>query len=609
MKTSAVANTLPSWDLSDLYESYADPKIFSDLKDSLKEAKDFRAKYQNKLGSLTPQELKDSLLRLEKLFDKAGKPMCFASLLHASDSSKTEHGSLVSKLQELFTEISEEVTFYSLEWNLLSEADQKRFLSDETLSHYHHYLAEVSKFRPYQLSEKEEVILQKTSLTGEAAWTRLFDEIISRMRFKLTVKEDGSPLEKDLSEEEVLSLLYSPDRDNRKAAAQALTEGLKEQSHLLTSIFNVLVQEHASEDKLRGYPNFMRSRNMSNEIEDEAVQALMKATEDHVGIVERFYKLKKQLLGLPEMQDFDRYAPVVFKDQDNKQWSWQDAQELVTRAYASFDEEIAKIVQEFFDKNWIDADLRKGKRGGAFSASGVPSSHPHILMNFTGTSRDLSTLAHELGHGVHQYLSRKVGYLQADTPLTTAETASVFGEMLTFDSLVKQATSPQEKLGLLITKLDEIIATVFRQVYMTRFEEKLHEQRRSKGELSTEDINKLWLESNQKMFNGSVTLTDNYQYWWSYIGHFVHSPFYCYAYAFGLLLSLTLYSESKKQGKPFAAKYKKVLSLGGSINPAALMKIADVDLNEKTFWANGFALVEELLLEAESLSKQIGLTK
>jgi oligoendopeptidase F len=604
---STIANeqttNLPSWNLDDLYSSASDPQIEADLKSALEKAKAFKEQYQGKLSNLAADELLKALQTIEALHEQSDKPLCYAYLLHASDSSKPEHGALISKLQEVCTEVHQQTTFFSLEWNSLNDEAAAKLSEDLKLAKYKHYLQASRRFKPYQLSEKEEVLWQSVSLTGGTAWSRLFDETIGRMRFKVQLLKDGALIEVEMSEEEVLSLLYSPDRETRKQASVSLTEGLKQQAPLLTYIFNTLVQEHAIDDRVRKFPHPKKARNLSNEIEDEAVESLIKATESQVALVGRFYKLKRKLLGLDEMRDYDRYAPLTTK-QESK-WSWEQASEFVLKSYENFAPSFGKIVKEFYDHNWIDAALRPGKRGGAFSASTVPSVHPYILVNFTGTSRDLSTLAHELGHGIHQYLSRQVGYLEADTPLTTAETASVFGEMLTFDRLVANAPSKEEKLGLLVTKLDEIFATVFRQIYMTRFEEKLHAARRERGELTTEQINQIWLETNKAMFGDSVTLTDNYGYWWLYITHFIHSPFYCYAYAFGLLLSITLYNESKKRGSEFVSKYAKILSLGGSLNPVELIKIADIDITHPDFWLNGFKLIEEMVQQAEELAKDI----
>jgi oligoendopeptidase F len=588
---------LPSWDLSDLYTSPTDERIEKDLTEVLNLSKKFKDDYKNKLAELSPDQFLQAVKLLEELNEKGVKPLCYAHLLHASDSSKAEYGALLSKLEEKVTEISEQLTFFNLEWNLLEEEVAEKIYNAKELEKYKHYLLSARRYKPHQLSEKEEVLLQKVNLTNGPAWTRLFDETISRIKFKISLEEGKTT---EMSEEEVLSLLYSPDREVRAKAAQSLTEGLKSQAELLTYIFNVLTQGHYIEDKFRNYSSPMSSRNLSNEISDDAVKSLMESTQKNVSLVPRFYGLKKKLLGLTELKDYDRYAPLPQKSQSK--WSWKEAENFVTESYASFSPEFADIVKKFFVENWIDADLRKGKRGGAFSASTVPSVHPYILVNYTGTSRDLSTLAHELGHGIHQYLSRNVGYFQADTPLTTAETASVFGEMITFERFINSVDSNEEKLSLLITKLDEIFATVFRQVFMTRFEERLHEKRRSKGELTNEEISELWKQSNEEMFQGSVTLTENYSSWWMYISHFIHSPFYCYAYAFGLLLSITLYAEYKKKGKPFIEKYTKVLSLGGSVEPAELMRLVDVDINHPEFWNNGFKLIEEMIDQAEKLA-------
>ncbi|HEY9886276.1 MAG TPA: M3 family oligoendopeptidase [Vampirovibrionales bacterium] len=605
MNTATEVNkeVLPSWDLSDLYKAIDDPNINKDIESSFKRAIAFKEKYAGKLSKISANDLVECIEEYDQINELAEKAIYYAHLLHSADSSKPEHGSLLSKLQEKCTEISEYLTFFSLEWNTLEDSIVNKLLSDDVLAKYRHYLKETRKSKPYQLSEKEEIVIQKVDLTNRPAWTRLFDETIGRMKFKVKTKENDKWLEKELSEEETLSLLYSADREVRANAAEALTIGLKQEEPLLTYIFNVLTQEHAIEDKLRGYPNPMRARNMANEITDEAVEALMTATEKKVGLVERFYKLKKQLMGLDEMLDYDRYAPLPF--QADKKWTWTEAKDFVISSYAEFSPQFADICTEFCEKNWIDADLREGKRGGAFSAGVVASVHPYILVNFTGTSRDVSTLAHELGHGIHQYLSRKVGNLEADTPLTTAETASVFGEMLNFDRLVAQANDDKERLALLVTKIDEIIATVFRQVYMTRFEHELHTERREKGELTCTQINELWNKQNKKMFGNSVKLTDNYSYWWLYISHFIHSPFYCYAYAFGLLLSITLYNQSKTRGKEFKEKYTQILSLGGSVEPVELLKIADVDISDPDFWMNGFKLVEDMIAQAEELAKKV----
>lgn len=590
--------TIPSWDLSDLYKDINDNNIQADIQKAIKLAKEFQAKYQNKLININSQELTQALTELESLREIGDRPYIFAMLLFSADSDTPAHGALMSKVQEEHTEIQKYLTFFSLEWNSLPQEKAQELLKDPVINKYKHFLEDSRKYKNYQLSEKEEILWQNLDLVGNTAWSRLFDEVLSKLEFTITMPGEES---KKVSEEEVLALLYHEDRAVRKMASDSLTAGLKSQEHVLTYIFNIILQDKAISDNTRGYEHAKKSRNLSNEIEDASVENLISSTESQQEIVTRFYNLKKKLLGLDTMYDYDRYAPISLKE--TKKWSWEEASKFVKDAYNEFSPQAGSIVQEFYDKKWIDADLRDGKRGGAFSASTLADLHPYILMNFTGTSRDVATLAHELGHGIHQLLSQSVGYLNSDTPLTTAETASVFGEMLIFEKMLQDSDSKEEKLGLIINKLDDIFATVFRQVCMTRFEEKIHTARREQGELKTEDLNKLWIEANSQMFGDNIKWTDNYNFWWSYIPHFIHSPFYCYAYAFGLLLSITLYFKYKQSEnkQDFVEKYTKILSLGGSLNPVELLKILDIDLNDKEFWNNGFKLVDELVSQAEEL--------
>ncbi|MDX1917822.1 MAG: M3 family oligoendopeptidase [Candidatus Caenarcaniphilales bacterium] len=598
--TTTNLEILPSWDLSDLYFDISDRQIDQDLSHAKELAEHFRADYAGKLQDLNPETLLEALKKLESLLELADKPLIYAHLIHSADSTQPAHGALLSRLEESCTEIHQKVTFFELEWNDLPEDQAQKFYDSTVLAHYRHYLIASRKFKPYQLSEKEEVLLQSLNLVGQSAWSRLFDEVLSKAIFEVDLPEG----KKTMSEEEVLALLYSPERKTRQSASEALTHGLKAQSHLLTYIFNIITQEKALKDKIRKMPHPMKLRNLSNEIDDQTVAALMSACETKRPLVERFYRLKTKLLGLDKLYDYDRYAPIPLTT--SKNWSWQEAEAFVGAAYAYFDPQTGEIVKQFFDKSWIDADIRPGKRPGAFSASTVPSAHPYILLNFTGNTRDVSTLAHELGHGIHQYLSRQVGYLQTDTPLTTAETASVFGEMLIFDRLLEESND-EEKLSLLVTKVDEIFATVYRQICLTRFEEKLHLTRRAEGELENSRINQLWLDANKDLYGDSIELTPNYGWWWSYIGHFIHSPFYCYAYAFGLLLSITLYQSYKERGKSFKEQYLRILSAGGSIDPVSLIKIAEIDISKSDFWLKGFDLVEYMIQQAETLAQKLGL--
>jgi len=405
-----------------------------------------------------------------------------------------------------------------------------------------------------------------------------------------------------ISQQQILAKLYDPDRTVRRAAAAGLTTGLKENARLLTYIFNTLVLDHQTDGNLRKYPTPMTPRHLANEISDAVVDALMTATERHHTTFQRYYRLKGRLLQLELLCDYDRYAPL---SPDMPECDWPAARRIVQESYAAFSPRAASVIEEFFTRNWIDAELRPGKRGGAFSSSTVPSVHPYILMNFTDKLRDVMTLAHELGHGLHQYLSRPVGYLQCDTPLTTAETASVFGEMLTFQHLQEVFPEPRIRLALLCSKIEDGFATAFRQIVLTRFEQTLNQARRERGELTTEQINELWTAANRPMHGDAVVLTEDYGWWWIYIGHFVHVPFYCYAYAFGELLVLALVQKYKQEGSAFVPRYLDLLAAGGSDRPPALLAKLGVDVSDPNFWELGLRLLGDMVTEAEALAGQL----
>ncbi|HET6566968.1 MAG TPA: M3 family oligoendopeptidase, partial [Rhodothermales bacterium] len=463
------------------------------------------------------------------------------------------------------------------------------------LEPFRHYLELQLLHKEHLLTEPEEKILAEKSITGAAAWSRFFDETLGAARFEV----DGELK----TEQEVLALLYEPDRSVRRAAALAFTEGLKRHLRELTFAYNTILADKASSDRLRHYETWLSSRNIANEVSDEVVHALVEAVTSRYDLVARYYTLKRRLLGLDEMMDYDRYAPIGEAD---TRYAWDEARDTVASTYAEFHPQMGKIVDFFFERNWIDAALAAGKRGGAFSHGAVPSVHPYILMNYTGKIRDVQTLAHELGHGVHQYLSRKQGTLQSDTPLTTAETASVFGEMLVFQRLMKQEENPQNQLAMLVGKIDDTIATVFRQVAMNRFEERIHTARRTEGELSSDQFSEFWLETQRAMFEGSVTLGEHYRYWWSYIPHFIHTPGYVYAYAFGELLVLALYARYKEEGQAFADRYINLLEAGGSDWPHNLVAKLGIDLTDLSFWNEGLGAIEDLIARAEDLAGILG---
>jgi oligoendopeptidase F len=397
----------------------------------------------------------------------------------------------------------------------------------------------------------------------------------------------------------VLALLYEPDRELRRRAADALTAGLRANARLLAFVFNTLVQDKATRDRFRRYGDPMQERHLANEIDAAAVEALLAACEARHDLVQRYYRLKARLLGLPLLEDYDRYAPVAAPEGARP---FDAARRVVLDAYEAFSPELGAVARRFFECRWIDAELRPGKRGGAFCHATVPSVHPYVLLGYTGRLRDVATLAHELGHGVHQWLARERGLFEQDAPLPTAETASVFGEMLVFRRLVGEERGPAVRLGLLCGKLEDAFATVFRQVAMTRFEQRLHAARRAEGELGVERVNELWLAANAPMFGDAVRLRDDYGWWWLYIPHFVHTPFYCYAYAFGELLVLALVQRYDEDGPAFVPRYLELLRAGGSEAPRELVARLGLDVGDARFWDGGLALLEGMLAEAESLA-------
>lgn len=586
-----------TWDLGDLYAGVDDARIDEDLASALSEAEGFASDYRGAVDGLDAAALCAAVDRLEAIHAKAAAPGIYSHLLFAGDTSDARHGALLQRVQERSTEIRNALLFFELEWVGVDEARAAQLLGEPALAARRHFLASMRRYRPHVLSEPEERILEEKANTGSRAFGRLFDELVAAMRFQ--VERDGEV--RDLGEEETLSLLYHPDREERRAAAAALTEGLRANERPLLFIFNTLVQDKAVDDRLRAYPTPIASRNLANEIDPASVAALLSASVENYPLVARYYRLKARLLGLDQLEDHDRYAPVL---SDGRSLPFGEAREIVLGAYGDFAPEMREIAGRFFDGRWIDAELRPGKRGGAFCASTLPSVHPYVMLNYTGNMRDVMTVAHELGHGVHQYLARERGLFEQDTPLTTAETASVFGEMLVFRRLVREEPDPKLRLGLLCGKLEDAFATVFRQVAMTKFEETLHAARRSEGELSIERVNELWMDANRPMFGDSVRLRDDYAWWWMYIPHFVHSPFYCYAYAFGELLVLALLHRYDAEGDAFVPRYLELLRAGGSEPPDALLAKVGLDITSPSFWAGGLALLEEMLSEAEALAEQ-----
>ena len=589
------------WDLSDLYAAPDDPAIEADLDHALAQGRSFAERQRGGVAALSAADLAAAIDELETLNEPIVRAACYSQLLFAADTSDPRNGALMQRVQERVSEIRNTLLFFELEWVTVETATAEALLADPALARRRHFLESMRRYRPHVLSEPEERILEETANTGRRAFGRLFDEIMSSMRFEVHTKgKTGKDVKiENLGEEEVLSRLYSPDRDARRAASKALTAGLRANAGPLAFIFNTLVQDKAVDDRLRGYGAPMGARNLANEIADSSVDALLSACVERYPLVARYYRLKARILGLDRLEDHDRYAPLPGND---RSVSFEDAKKLVLGAYGDFCPEMADIAQRFFDRRWIDAELRPGKRGGAFSASTLPSVHPYVLLNYTGNQRDVMTVAHELGHGVHQTLAAGQGLFEQGTPLTTAETASVFGEMLVFRRLMKSENDPKARLALLCGKLEDAFATVFRQVCMTRFEESLHTARRAEGELAMPRIDELWLAANRPMFGDSVHLSDDYGCWWLYIPHFVHSPFYCYAYAFGELLVLALLRCYDEQGEAFAPRYLDLLRAGGSDSPEALLARLDLEIGDPAFWHGGLALLEEMVDQVQELA-------
>jgi oligoendopeptidase F len=588
-----------TWDLTDLYRAVDDPQIADDLKSAKDRADKFENTYRGALARLSALELATAIDELQNIMELMDTPVIYGHLLHAAKSDDPERGRLLSSVMEISSAIRSNLVFFELEWASLDETIARALMEDVGLARYKHFLEKERRYRPHQLSEREEMVLERKANTGPRAFSRLFDEISGR----LVCDVDHGGEVKRLNESETLALLHDADRSLRRAAADALTVSLKQHQHVLTYIFNVLVQDHKVDDEIRSYSSPMESRNLSNEIEQRTVDALMEACESAHSTVHRYYRLKRRLLDYDELFDYDRYAPL---SSDTSERTWDECREVVIDSYNRFSPQAGKIASDFFKHRWIDAELRDGKRGGAFSAGGPASVHPYILCNYTDRIRDVMTVAHELGHGIHQYLSRDVGYLQSSTPLTTAETASVFGEMIVFHRLLEQEDEPEVQLSLLTGKIEDAFATSFRQIVMTRFEQRLHTARREEGELEAMRIGELWLEANAPMHGDTVTLTDNYSHWWSYIPHFIHSPFYTYAYSFGELLVLALYQLYEDAGESFVPGYMEMLSKGGSVSPTDLVAPLGVDINDPGFWDGGLQLLDQMVTHAEELARTVG---
>jgi len=572
-----------NWDLSSLFNSIPEAEEF--LKQAKFKAEDFEKRYKNKLYTLTPYEFLKALEEYEEILENIGRSLTYIYLLFATDSN---NGKFLAAFQEIATEIEEHLIWFELEFIYLPIDKQQQFIDNSGI--YKYYLIHLQEEAPYKLSEKEEKILMKKDLTSSSAFIRLFDEHLSKLKFFFEGKK--------ISEEEVLSKLYSSDRNERKKAQISLTNGLKPHQGLLSFIYNQIKKDWKIDYiEIRKYETPESPRHLSNRVSKKSVDALVETVNKNTNIVKDYYNIKRKLLGYEKLYDYDRYAPIKLTDKI-PEIPFEEAKEIVLNAFKNFSTTFYEIAKKAFEEKWIDVYPSEGKRGGAFSHSATPKAHPYVLLNYTNQRRDIFTLAHELGHAIHQYLAKDVGYINQDTPLTTAETASIFAEMLLFEE-IKKTLSKEELIETYAAKLEDIFATLFRQIVFTNFERRVH----SLDELRPEEFNKIWMEENQKMFKDSVILTKNYEIWWSYIPHFIHSPFYCYAYSYAQLLVLTLFKLYKEGFEDFEKKYITLLSQGGSLPPKKQFKtLFNLDIEDVNFWQKGIEIVKDMKNEFKGLT-------
>ena len=584
-----------AWDLSDLFAATDDPRIDEVVAEADADAAAFRERYHGKVAELDAAALAEAVSEHERIEASVVRALTYAHLFFATNMADPVRGALVARLGEKAAALETQLLFFGLEWAAAPDDVAERVLVDPALDHWRHHLRSLRKFRPYLLSEPEERVVTEKTVSGVSAWSRLYEEQLGALRVAL----DGE----DVSLETAMSRLYDPERATRRTAAEAITEALGPGLRTRTFVFNTILLDKSIDDRMRGYPTWITARNLANETTDEAVDALVEAATSRYDVARRYYRLKARLLGLERLDHFDRFAPV---SSDTQRTSWDEARRVVVGAYAGFSDEAGTIVSRFFDDNWIDGPVRPDKRTGAFCATTVPGVHPYVLMNYTGDRRSILTLAHELGHGLHGVLAQPLGLFNSSTPLTTAETASVFGEALTFELLLANEDDPRRRLDLLTGRIEDAIATTFRQIAMNRFEHAVHTERREQGEVSSERIGELWLQAQTTLFGDSVSV-EGYTPWWSYIPHFMGTPGYVYAYAYGYLFSLAIYRRYVTEGDSMVGPYLDLLRAGGSRPPEELARIVGLDLTDPAIWASGIDALSEELDEAERLAAEIGL--
>lgn len=585
-----------AWDLEPLVDGEGADGVERLLAEADRLADELAASARGRLDGCSGDEFAGFVSASERIGELVNRAHAYAALRFSTDTADPERGALMALVQERSTAIGTKLLFLELEWTALDDARASDLASADGLERARHYLGNLRAQRPYLLTEPEEKVLAEKGVTGRSAWSRLFSELVSSI--EVTIGDGpGQPLDS------ALSRLASPDRDERRAVAEAVTAALEPGLRTRAYVFNTLLADKATDDRLRSYPSWISSRNLANEASDESVEALVSAVRARYSIPRRWYRLKAQLIGVDRLADYDRAATLGGEDPE---FGWEEGCRIVFDAYSDFSPELGAAARAFLDEDRIDAPVRPGKRGGAFCASVTPELGPFVMLNWTSRRRDVLTLAHELGHGVHGALAAPRGILEMSTPLTVAETASVFGEELVFSRLLEGEEDPAGRLQLLAESLEGAIATVFRQTAMNRFEELVHGERRRAGELSVDRFGELWAESQEEMFGDSVEVTDGYRSWWSYIPHFIGTPGYVYAYAYGQLLALSVFAEWKARGDAFVPRYLDMLRAGGSLAPEGIAAIGGLDLADPGFWDRGLDLIEARLAEAEQAAQAAG---
>lgn len=593
--TSSAAGIV--WDLSDLFANHDDPRIHATLQSIHEHAEAFAKRYRGTVRvpeGPTAAHLLGALQELEFIEDTMSRVGTYANLLYSADSLRPEHQDLQQRVEQSLTAIRNVLVFFDLEWLELEESAATRLIADPLLANYRHYLVHGRQYRPHMLTEAEERIINEKDNTGRRAFGRLFTELTSSLSFP--IDRDGTVQEMTLSE--VLALLHRPDRALRARAMETLFDVLGRNELVLTLTYNTLIQDHLTMDRLRHYPDPMAERHLSNEIDRQAVEQMMEVAEANYGIAQDYFRLKAHLLGLDRLALYDQYAPV---GGDLPACTFDEARTTILESFEAFSPRFRDIAGDFFSRGWIDAEIRKGKRGGAFCASPSPTVHPYILCNYTDTLRDVMTVAHELGHGLHGVLASKQTPFNYDPPLITCETASVFAEFLVFDRMLSRTEDPQLQLALLCGKIEDAFATIFRQNVLTRFEQAVFAARGS-ARLTPEAIAEAWLAANAQYYGDAVEMVSGYRLGWSYIPHFIHTRFYCYSYVFGQLLVVSLYRIYKEEGRSFIPRYLEFLEAGDSEAPEILLKPLGVNIRDRGFWQKGFDEVRSLVDQARALA-------